>query len=75
LAMLGLTGVTPRDTRLAAVTVKLVDPDIPLNVAVIVVDPGLNVVAKPFDPGMLLTDAMPATEELHVTELVRSCVE
>jgi hypothetical protein len=75
LAMLGFTGVTPRDTRLAAVTVNLVDPDTPAKVAVIVVEPGLNVEAKPFDPDALLTDATPITEELHVTEFVRSCVE
>jgi len=75
LAMLGFAGVTPRDTRVAAVTVKFVDPDIPPRVAVIVVEPGLTVVVNPFDPGRLLTDATPATEELHATELVRSCVE
>jgi hypothetical protein len=73
--MLGFAGVTPRDTRVAAVTVKFVDPDIPPRVAVIVVEPGLSVAANPFDPGKLLTDATLATEELHVTELVRSCVE
>jgi hypothetical protein len=73
--MLGFTGVTASDTRLAAVTVKPVDPDTPPKVAVIVVDPELSVVVRPFDPGTLLTDATPATEELHVTELVRSWVK
>ena len=73
--MLGFGGVTPKDTRVAAVTVKFVDPDIPLKVALIVVEPGLNVAANPFDPGELPTDATLATEELHVTEFVRSCVE
>ena len=56
-------------------TVKFVDPDIAPRLAVIVLEPGLLVVANPFDPGRLLTDTTPATEELHATELVRSCVE
>jgi hypothetical protein len=71
-AIAGFGGVTPRDTRLAAVTVKFVEPDRPLNAALIMVEPGPCVVANPFDPGMLLTEATPATEELHVTELVKS---
>jgi hypothetical protein len=75
LAILGFAGVTPKDTSVAAVTVKFVDPDIPARVAVMVVEPGLSVVADPFEPGVLLTDATLATEEFHVTELVRSCVE
>jgi hypothetical protein len=74
--MLGFGGVTPKDTRVAAVTVKLVDPDIPPSVALIVVEPGLSVAANPlFDAGVLPTDATPAAEELHVTKLVTSCVE
>jgi hypothetical protein len=73
--MLGFGGVTPKDTRVAAVTVRFVDPDIPPSVALIVVEPGLSVAANPFDPGELPTDATPATEELHVTKLVTSCVE
>jgi hypothetical protein len=36
------------------------------------VEPGPCVVAKPFDPDVLLIDATPATEELQVTELVKS---
>ena len=73
--MLGFAGVTPNDTSVAAVTVKFVDPDIPPRVALIAVEPGLSVVANPFDPGRLLTDATLATDELHETELVRSCVD
>ena len=74
-AIVGLGGVTPKDTKLAAVTVKFVEPDRPPSVALIRVEPGLCVVARPFEPGELLTDATPATEELHVTELVKSWVE
>ena len=70
--MLGFAGVTPRDTRVAAVTVKFVDPDMAPSVAVIAVAPGVTVLANPFDPGVLLTDATVPTDELHVTELVRS---
>jgi hypothetical protein len=73
--MLGFAGVTPRDTRVAAVTVKFVDPDIPPRVAVIVLEPGATVVAIPFDPGVLLTDVTLVTEEPQATKLVRSCVE
>ena len=75
LAMLAFAGVTPSDTRVAAVTVRPVEPDIPPSVAVIVVEPGVAVVITPFVPGALLTDATALTEELHVTELVRSWVE
>ena len=70
--MLEFAGVTPRDTRVAAVTVKFVVPEIAPSVAVIAVAPGLAVAAKPFEPGALLTDATPVAEELQVTELVRS---
>ena len=67
--------MTPKDTRLAAVTVKFVDPDIPPRLAVTVLEPGAVVVAIPFEPGALLTDATLVSEELQVTELVKSCVE
>ena len=70
--MLGFAGVTPKDTRVAAVTVKFVVPDIAPTVALITVMPGLAVAATPFEPGALLTDATPVAEELQVTEPVRS---
>ncbi len=39
LAMLGLVGVIAMDTSVAGVTVRVVDPDMLPDVAVIVVDP------------------------------------
>jgi hypothetical protein len=75
LAIVAFAGVTPRDTRVAAVTVTVVDPDTPPKAAAIVVEPGLVAMVNPFDPETLLTEATVELEELHVTELVRSCVE
>jgi hypothetical protein len=74
-AILEFAGVTPRETRVAAVTVTVVIPETPPKVAEIIVEPGLVAVVTPFDPEILLTDATVESAELHVTELVRSCVE
>jgi hypothetical protein len=71
----GFAGVTPIDTRVAGVTVKTVDADTPPRVAVIVVEPGLAVVAIPLKPGILLIDPTLVMEELQTTEAVRSCTE
>jgi hypothetical protein len=73
--MLGLVGVTVRETRVAGVTVSVVDADTPLKVALIVVEPALTDVASPFEPAALLMVATPVDEELQVTEAVRSWVE
>jgi hypothetical protein len=73
--MLGFAGVTPIETSVAAVTFRVVDPDTPPSVAVIVVEPGLSAVVSPFDPDVLLTEAAVVAEELQVAKLVRSCVE
>jgi hypothetical protein len=75
LAILESTVVTPRDTRVAAVTVRVVDPDTPPRVAETTAEPRLAAVVNPYDPEILLTEATAGSEELHVTELVRSCVE
>jgi len=75
LAILEFAGVTPSDTRVAAVTVRVVDPDTLPRVAEIIVEPGLVAVVTPFDPEILLTEATVESAELQVTELVRSCVE
>ena len=77
LAILGLTGVTPMDDRVAAVTVNVVLPEISPDVAVIVMGPPtVNAVASPLEPAALLMDA---TGEgfgvvVQVTDNVRSCV-
>lgn len=72
-AMLGLVGVTEMDTRVAGVTVRLVEPDMLPDVALIVVVPTAAEVAFPSDPGMLLMAATEAAEELHITDVVISC--
>ena len=54
--MLGFAAVTPSDTRVAAVTVRFVDPDVAPSIAVIVVEPGVTVVANPFDPATSRAD-------------------
>lgn len=75
MARLGFTGVTPIDTRVAALTVSVVEPDTLASAAVIVVEPGLTALPSPLEPALLLTDATPVAEELQVTEVVRSWVE
>jgi hypothetical protein len=72
--MLGLVGVTAMDTSVAEVTVSVVDPDIPPDVAVIVVEPAVAEVASPLDPAALLMAATAAADEFQVTSVVRSCV-
>ena len=65
------------DTRAAAVTVNVVLPEISPDVAVIVVGPKapvINEVASPLKPAALLMVAIAATEDVQVTDEVRSCV-
>ncbi len=74
-AMEGLTGVTAMDDSVAAVTVSVVDPEIPPDPAVIVVEPAATGVAMPCEPPALLMLAMVVADEPHVTVVVRFCVE
>ena len=74
MAMLGLAGVTAMDTSVAVVTVSVVDPDIPPDVAVTVVEPAAAEVANPLEPAALLIVAAPVFDELQVAAVVRSCV-
>ena len=65
------------DTSVAAVTVNVVLPEISPDVAVIVVGPtapAINDVASPLEPATLLMVATAATEDVQVTDDVRSCV-
>ena len=62
------------DTSVAEVTVNVVDPDIPPDVALIVVDPAAAEVARPLEPAALLMAATPVADEFQVTAVVRSCV-
>ncbi len=73
--MLGFAGISAIETSAAGVTVKLIDPDTLPLAAVIVTDPGLTPVARPWDADALLIDATVGSEEVHATEAVRSCVE
>lgn len=73
--MLGFAGVTSIDTKVAEVTVRVVDADTPPRAAVIIVEPAPAVVIIPFEPGALLIVAAAATEELQVTAAEMSCTE
>jgi hypothetical protein len=72
--MLGLVGVTAMDTSVVEVTVRVVDPDILPDVAVIVVEPTAAEAASPSVPAALLMAATAAADEFQVTDVVRSCV-
>ena len=69
--MLGLVGVIAMDTSVAEVTVRVVDPDIFPDVAVIVVEPAATEVANPFETAALLIAATAVFDELQVTIVVR----
>jgi hypothetical protein len=66
-AMVALGGPTAMETKTGGVTVKLDDPEIVPNIAVIVVPPCATDEASP----ALLMLATPAADELHVTDEVR----
>ncbi len=60
------------ESRVAGVTVRRVLPDLPPNVAVIVVEPSKTDVPIPSEPGALLMIATLGVPEPHVTNVVRS---
>lgn len=62
------TGVTAREAIVGAVTVRLVDWDMPAKFAEMVVVPAASEVTRP----VALTVAVGADEELHETRVVRS---
>ena len=66
-AMLGDVDVTAIDTSAAAVTVRLVDPEILPKVAIMVVLPAATGVTNPFEPAVLLIVATDGADELQVT--------
>jgi hypothetical protein len=57
--MLGLVGVTARETSVAGVTVRVVEADMLPEVALIAVAPTAIEDARPFEPVALLTVATP----------------
>lgn len=62
------------ETSVAGVTVNVVDPEVPPNIAVIVVEPAVTDVDRPLEPAALLMVATPAVNEFQVTDVVRFCV-
>ena len=75
-AMLGLTGVTAIETKVAAVTVKVTAGELTaLSAAVTDVAPGVSVVARPLDPAALLIDATAGFDDIQMTVVVRFWVE
>ena len=71
MASVAVAGLTAIDCRCAATTVRVEESEKPPAVALIVVLPAVNVVARP----VLSTLATPEVEELHVTPLVRSALD
>jgi len=74
LATEGLVGVTAMDPRVAAVTVRTVDPVCPESAAETVEVPTVSAVARPCDPAVLETVATVVVEDAQVTWPVMSWV-
>ena len=74
IAILGLGGVTPIDTSVADVTVRVVLPATVPDVAVTRVEPAVRDVARPVESAALLIAATAPFDEPQVTEAVRSCL-
>jgi hypothetical protein len=72
--MLALAGVTVMVFRVALLTVRVVDPETPPNVAERVVAPGKTPVARPLLPAVSPMVAIAGADEVHVTESVKFCV-
>ena len=70
LAMLGLAGEMEMDARVAAVTVRVVVPEMLPSVAVAVAEP----TPTPFASPELEIVALNVSDEDHVTDAVRSAV-
>ncbi len=67
----GSAGVTAIETRVGDVTVKVADPEMLPDVAVIVVGPVATDVASPDEE---LIVAFAVTDDVHVTAVVIVCV-
>ena len=67
-------GVTEIDVSVAAVMVRVVEPEMLPDAARIVVDPAATDVARPLEPAALLIVATAVLEELQVAVVVRFCV-
>ena len=62
------------EINMAGVTVTVVEPEILPDVAVIVAEPLPTAAASPLLPDVLLIIATLVLEELHVTDVVMTCV-
>jgi len=69
-----VVGATVTLSSTAGVTVKTAVPAMSPDVAVMVVAPVATAVARPWEPEVLETVAVPVSDEDHVTESVRSAV-
>jgi len=67
-------GDTEIDVSVAAVMVRVVEPEMLPDVARIVVDPAATDVARPLEPAALLIVAAAVLEEFQVAVAVRFCV-
>ncbi len=70
----GSTGITVIEVRVAGVTVRVVEPEMLPDVAVIIVAPAATDLAFPFEPAVLLMVVTDSAEELHITDIVMSFV-
>lgn len=68
-------GLISIDSSTACVTVSVVDPEMPPEVAEIVVEPAATDVVSPLEPGVLLMVATALFEESHDAVEEISCVE
>lgn len=53
----------------------IVEPEMPLNVAEMLQYPLDTAVARPIEPGELLTVAIEVSDEVQITDVVKSCTE
>ena len=70
--MLGLVGVTWIDTSVADFTVKVMLHEINPELALIVAVPAVLDVARPLEPAALPTETTEGSDEIQLTESVRS---
>ena len=70
-----MTGVIVIDESVAGVTVRVVEPEMLPDAALMVAVPTARAVADPLEPAALLIVATAVLDELQVTAAVRSWVE
>src|SRR5512141_2248107 len=73
--ILGLTGVTTIAASVALITVRVVLPVMPPNLAVMVAEPTPTPVASPLEFDALLMTATVAADEIQVAAVITTCTE